>query len=244
MGTLGQSYRRMTSAVWQRASRLPSKVGYRLYYRYLFGSRMPGVQHAATAIRNWERQEGKGDVPMVKQLWESQYRHGFWNYLSDADEVPRYSVLAGYLTYFRPGGSVLDVGCGAGILQERLGSQHYSKYVGLDVSEAAITQASARADDRTCFIRAEAEGYIPREAFDAIVFNESLYYFESPLDVFERYWRSLQPAGIVVTSLFLTRRSAAIRRELKSLYPVVQEITLTNKDKTWACTVFSGAQGS
>jgi SAM-dependent methyltransferase len=239
MGSLGQSGRRMSSVLWQRTAKMPYKLGYRFFYRYLFGSRVPGVEFAASAVREWEQRQGKGDIPMAKPLWESQYRHGFWNYLSDADEVPRYSVLAGYLSYLKPGGSILDVGCGVGVLQERLIAGSYTRYVGLDVSEIAIEKASARSDDRTSFICAEAEGYVPREHFDAIVFNESLHYLESPLDVFERYCHSLEPGGIALTSLYISTRTDAIRRELKSLFPVTQEVTLTNKAKTWIITVFS-----
>jgi 2-polyprenyl-3-methyl-5-hydroxy-6-metoxy-1,4-benzoquinol methylase len=107
--------------------------------------------------------------------------------MRDLDELPRYSIIAGYLQYLKPGGSVLDVGCGEGLLQQRLGLSGYSKYVGIDISETAINEASSRQDEKTSFICADAVTYTPNELFDVIVFNEALYYFDEPLKMVGKY---------------------------------------------------------
>ncbi len=125
---------------------------------------------------------GKGDIPTSKEVWEKQYSKGQWDYLYQLEELAHYSIILGYIRNLKTGGSILDIGCGKGILQERLALYGYSKYVGIDISDNAIRQASCKANDKTTFIASDATRYSPTEAFDAIVFNEVLYYFDDPLN--------------------------------------------------------------
>jgi SAM-dependent methyltransferase len=89
----------------------------------------------------------------------------------------------------RPG--VLDVGCGDGTLYRRLRSHGYSRYVGIDLSPRAV--ALAAADARFCM--ADATAYRPEGPFDAIVFNEILYYLHQPVAEVARYAESLAGGG-------------------------------------------------
>jgi len=173
-------------------------------------------------------------------IWESQYRSGHWDRLRQVDQVAHYGVIVGYFKYFQYGGSVLDVGCGEGILQERLGPYVYSKYVGIDLSAEAIRRASSRSEvQRTFFIRANAASYTPGESFDAIVFNESLYYFEDPLKVVKRYERWLKKDGVFIASMVENGRHTNIWRRLEAVYAVVDETKLTNMVGTSRlCKVF------
>jgi 2-polyprenyl-3-methyl-5-hydroxy-6-metoxy-1,4-benzoquinol methylase len=209
------------------------------YYRLVFGRRLPCVNPINRLVRAFELCRGAGDIPASSVIWESQYRNGYWDFLKGVEEVPHYSVLAGYLRFLKPGGSVLDVGCGEGILQARIGSEAYSRYVGIDCSEAAISIACKNADRKTLFLAIDAAYYVPAEAFDVIVFNEVLYYFDDPLTVFDRYTRALRGNGVLLTSLFMTERSSAILRRLKCLYPLLDEVSLRNQNtKTWVCSIF------
>jgi 2-polyprenyl-3-methyl-5-hydroxy-6-metoxy-1,4-benzoquinol methylase len=155
------------------------------------------------------------------------------------DELPRYSIIAGYFQYFKPEGSLIDVGCGEGILQEKLGPYSYSKYVGVDISEAAINQAVLRNDEKTAFVCNNALNYISTERFDAIVFNEILYYCDEPLEVVEKYKQYLKADGIIITSLYLSSdRAASIWKRLKANYSSLDEVKAANKLKTWVFNVF------
>jgi len=78
---------------------------------------------------------------MTREKWEAEYVRGQWNYIKQLDELARYSVIVGYCCYFRPGGTILDIGCGEGILQERLSPCQYSRYVGIDICAEAIRRA-------------------------------------------------------------------------------------------------------
>lgn len=127
-----------------------------------------------------------------------QARDG-WARLRHVNELARYSVIHGFVHHYARGGAVLDVGCGDGILQERM---QYARYVGVELFAEAVARASERADERTRFVHADAAHYVPDEAFDAIVWNECLYYLERPVETVERYLGFLRPQGVMIVSMF------------------------------------------
>ena len=171
-----------------------------------------------------------------KKVWDSEYKSGKWNYLKQLDELAHYSIIVGYFNYLKAGGSILDVGCGEGILQERLSPYAYSKYVGIDISDEAINQASQKKDKKTFFIRAETNIYTT-ESFDAIVFNESLYYFDDPLKVLKEFELSLNRDGIFIISMYKGARGGLVEK-LKSSYTFLDETNVTNKlGASWICMV-------
>jgi len=107
---------------------------------------------------------------------EKRYGSGRWAYMNEFAEAHRYSLIIGCSEYRSKFPRVLDVGCGEGILQQRMA---YAKYVGVDMNAEAIRLARARADERTEFVLTDAgEQFQPQNLFDVIVFNESLYYMK------------------------------------------------------------------
>ena len=173
------------------------------------------------------------------QTWEAQYAAGRWDFLAQLSELARFSVLAGYICHLKPGGTVLDTGCGHGVLLRRLPSSGYSKYVGIDVSDSAISVAQEQGNDRSTFLAADCEEYSPSETFDVIVFNEVLCCLHDPLRTVERYVRSLNPGGLLLVSLCTAARgSAALRRQLKRAYATVDEVRVVHSGSkiSWVCT--------
>jgi SAM-dependent methyltransferase len=125
--------------------------------------------------------------------------------------------------------AVLDVSCGEGILQAYLRPYGYAKYVGLDLSAAAIQQAAPYADERTVFLVQDASTYLPTEAFDAIIFNESLYYLHEPLAVVQHLARALTDIGIMLISLYgQSARAQAIAQTLSAQYQVLDAVTIVH----------------
>lgn len=232
--------------LFHRAARKLFKGPYRLYYRLLFGRSFPGSRRLAAWVRAYERVSGRGDVPLSRQAWEEQYRRDGWEFLRRLDESPRYSLIAGYLRHLRPGGSILDVGCGEGLLCDWVRPHGYSRYTGIDLASEAVERAAARTDDRTSFLAADAQDYTPPESYDAIVFNECLYYFDDPLVVFERYRRSIAaPGGVLIVSLFRSPRTAALLRCLERSFPLLEAARVENRRGTWEVAVFAaGAAGA
>jgi 2-polyprenyl-3-methyl-5-hydroxy-6-metoxy-1,4-benzoquinol methylase len=175
------------------------------------------------------------------QIWEAQYAAGRWDFLAQLSELSRFSILAGYIWHLKPGGAVLDVGCGQGVLLRRLASSSYSRYVGIDVSGSAVSVAQEQQNERSTFLAADCEDYFPAEQFDVIVFNEVLCCLRNPLRTVERYARSLNPGGLLLVSMCTAARgSATILWRLKRAYTTVDEVRVVHSGRkvAWVCTAF------
>ena len=152
-----------------------------------------------------------------KQLLDTEYAEGVWGYLKGLDELPRFSVVAGYCHHFAAGGSILEIGCGAGTLQERLCPGRYSRYVGVDISSEALARAAHRQSSSVAFVQADATEFAPEENFDAIVFNECLEYFATPASLVRRYEAFLNPEAPLIVSMFVSKDNARTRKIWKDL---------------------------
>jgi SAM-dependent methyltransferase len=114
--------------------------------------------------------------PSGAPLFDRQYAAGDWDRLGDVAEAPRYGVIAAYCRHFAPKGRLLDV------------------------SAEAVAAARATAGGRGAFHVADAAEYRPEGCFDAVIFNEVLYYVDAPGEVVARYGRSLAPGGVMIVS--------------------------------------------
>ncbi len=172
------------------------------------------------------------------EAWEAQYAAGRWDYLAQLPELARFSILAGYIHHLKPGGAVLDAGCGQGILLSRLPGGCYSRYVGIDVSGSAIAVAQKQQGERSSFLVVDCEEYFPVEHFDVIVFNEVLCCLRDPLRTVERYAGCLNPDGLLLVSLCTAARGgAAILRRLKRAYAAIDEVEVVHSGRkiSWVC---------
>lgn len=136
-------------------------------------------------------------------LWNRQYSVGRWKYLSGPGERIRYHALVN-ITPAKA--TVLDLGCGAGTLLDRLLSDGFvGKYVGVDWSREAIAQARASARNREAdieFTVKDVNDYNSTGTFDHIFLSEVLYYVMSPIRLLKRTLTWLEPEGRIVASIF------------------------------------------
>ncbi len=198
------------------------------------------LEHAARWLKVLVDRGRRSDgLLQSAQTWEAQYAAGRWDFLAQLSELARFSILAGYICHLKPGATVLDTGCGQGVLLRRLPSSCYSRYVGIDVSGTAISVAQQQGNERSTFLAANCEEYSPTEHFDVIVFNEVLCCLRDPLRTVERYSRSLNPGGLLLVSLCTAARgSSTILRRLKRAYSTVDEVRVVHSGRkvTWVCT--------
>lgn len=212
-----------------------------IFYRFFYGRETLLAQKFEKLITVWETRRRRGDVPVSGEVWETEYSSEKWNFLENLSELGRYSVIAGYIAYLKPQAAVLDVGCGEGILFDRYQGQGYSNYLGIDISQVAIDRLADRQNEKTRFVSADAERFEPTELFDAIVFNESLYYFHDPLMGMKKYCNALKPGGLVIVSTCnVSCRGKSILRRLKERYTVLDETDIVHHraSLSWTCTVF------
>lgn len=173
-----------------------------------------------------------------ERRWNTQYANGVWDGLHRLDEMAHHAVLAGYSTRLTPAGALLDVGCGDGLFHEHLNGR-YGSYVGIDFAEP-VRRASAKADARTRFIAVDMHEFTTDERFDAIVFNESLYYHRDPISCLRRYEEMLTDAGVFLVSMHRTPKSDAIWEQCAAHYEAMDAVTITNANAvTWTTKVLT-----
>jgi len=164
----------------------------------------------------------------TREQWDVEYTCGEWDYLRSVGELARYSVIAGYCRHHKRQGSICDVGCGEGILERAL-RPTYRRYLGIDVSEAAIRRArDSERPASASFECADALVFDTAEHFDVIVFNESLYYFPQPNAVLHRYEKYLNSEGVFVVSNVIRRRSRAARLGIRIAWVALDHTYLRN----------------
>jgi 2-polyprenyl-3-methyl-5-hydroxy-6-metoxy-1,4-benzoquinol methylase len=145
------------------------------------------------------------------EKWRLHYASGRFDYMADLLELPRYSILAGYVGFLHERPSVLDVGCGQGLLRRRLADTAFSRYLGIDPTEAAIELARPLADERTEF-RVTTTADPSLEPHDVVVLNEVLYMVPDPHAVLRESARLTAAGGHVLISCWRHRRDEQLWR--------------------------------
>jgi 2-polyprenyl-3-methyl-5-hydroxy-6-metoxy-1,4-benzoquinol methylase len=158
--------------------------------------------------------------------WNNQYRSGYWDYLSQTGHSAGLLTVFGYCQIMRPT-TILDVGCGEGLLAEKLKVLPYEKLLGIDISSEAVAMATrVRGDHRTSFKVCAAHDFDSEQKFDAIIFNQCLYYMEDPLGIVKQYSRFLNPDGRMIVSLYQSGRNRTIWSLLSTEVGVEDVITV------------------
>lgn len=81
-----------------------------------------------------------------------------------------------------PGRRVVELGCGSGLLAERLITLGAASYQGYDLSEAAIDRARQRADGPRVSFDVAAVGELPAQG-DSLVFSLGLFDWLTPAEI-------------------------------------------------------------
>lgn len=90
----------------------------------------------------WRAARAFGGRPQ-RWAWDDQYRRGRWAGIV----TERDPLTVALVERIAAGGSVIELGCGAGALAAALRPDAYSTYLGVDISEVAIEWARRRATE-------------------------------------------------------------------------------------------------
>jgi SAM-dependent methyltransferase len=162
---------------------------------------------------------------VTAETWDREYRDGQWEYLRKMDSLAGLVSILGYCQFLNPQ-SILDAGCGEGLLAEKLKILPYKAYLGMDVSKEAIAIATRRlGDDRSRFTVADAWAFETDERFDVIVFNQSLYYLTDPAGILKKYRTLLTPGGRIIVSMVDNARTRSVWRLIDPVFGTEDAMT-------------------
>jgi len=175
-----------------------------------------------------------------KAKWNHQYEKGKWECLKDPLEEQRFQVTLEAVQTYAANGSILEVGCGEGILQSRMQPGSYTRFMGIDLSEVAIERAAHLNNSHTLYQCADMETFTTAEKFDVVLFNESLYYAKKPLALLQQYVHFLRPGGHMILSIYHTADNRQLLDKIEATHPLLEQKVTTNERGTWYCQVYAG----
>lgn len=140
-----------------------------------------------------------------KFRWNYSYRKEKWDYLKNKNEAGRYRKIIDFIEEFSFKNSrILDLGCGSGVLTERIPKELYSYFLGIDFSKESIRLANRKELPGAVFLVADIVKFKPEQVFDVIIFNEAFYYIPKNRrrKVFRTMKSHLSENGIFIVSMF------------------------------------------
>lgn len=178
--------------------------------------------------------------------WTDAYGAGTLEYYDRLDELARYSVILGYVGWFADAlgraPSILDVGCGVGLLRQRLSDDAFSEYVGVDLSAAAIAEAQSQTHPRSRFVVGDVTS-VDLGRSDIVVLNEVLYYASDPSDFLEKLRGVRNTDGLLIVSMWRHPGDRTLWRTVDRAYPIVDRVQVRNRAnpmnrKGWVVAAF------
>jgi 2-polyprenyl-3-methyl-5-hydroxy-6-metoxy-1,4-benzoquinol methylase len=151
------------------------------------------------------RQPGLRGTPVERETWERQYRSGEWDYLAGEDEAGHYLAIARFCGRYLEHGTLLDIGCGAGILPSHLqahAGMALARYTGIDLAEEAVRRASLQFPEARFLQFDYNAGSLPGR-YDGVIFNETLYCFDDPLAIIDKcIAENTHPGSLLFISMY------------------------------------------
>ncbi|MBC7422956.1 MAG: methyltransferase domain-containing protein [Ferruginibacter sp.] len=159
---------------------------------------------------------------------------GFINY----SDVKRLKFILDSLQENIPaGGSVLDVGCGNGIITRSLGKAGFN-VKGIDISEKAIEKAKSTNNlpNVTFTVVSAEELAVSQQRYDCVICSEVLEHLNQPQDLLKVLYQSLEENGILVVTVpngqgprefFVTRPIITLQKKNNLLWKFVQRLKAT-----------------
>ena len=140
--------------------------------------------------------------PVSQTAVDGEYRNGAWAHFHQLPELPRQSVIVGYVAALHRNPSILDVGCGSGRLAQLFQPHPFRRYLGVDLSAEGIRMARELQLARCEFAEGNFETWRPTDKFDVIIFSECIGYAVDPGALVASLLPWLEPGGTVVISHF------------------------------------------
>jgi SAM-dependent methyltransferase len=179
------------------------------------------------------------DTPGLQKYWDELFAKQYINILESPAEIGRHGVIAEIINRFASEGSILDVGCGTGILSQLINYNKF-KYEGCDISDVAIEYSvKNRYNVKAKFVRCRIEDIQYTNKLSAIVFNESLYYLDVD-EAFDKSNKLLKNGGFFIASVFDFPEGEILLKSLRNRLEVKSETIVLSKEAGFKWNIIAG----
>lgn len=168
---------------------------------------------------------------LSRDRWNHQYDAGRWQGLHSEDD--RFRAVIGMLAAHEKTPAILEIGCGDAVLFRKMPAGSYARFTGVDISDVAIETAKAWEQDGVSFEAGDMKVYRPGATYDAIVFNESLYYCKEPVRLLKRYEAWLAPGGYFIVTAVDNKYTADFWPPIMAAYQVVRSEEVKKNAFLW-----------
>lgn len=169
---------------------------------------------------------------LLKRIGPESVKQTIWNKELQTKFLPtgrQHTIMVSLIAKYLNGGSVLDLGCGHGSMVDELlnANVEFTSFVGVDISDMAVSGANARHTDNTrvSFIAASIEAFEPTDTYNVIYFKDSLYYvpFTRIIPVLQRYSRHREPDGVFIVRIAQGDRFHRIIKTIHRHFAVIED---------------------
>jgi SAM-dependent methyltransferase len=181
------------------------------------------TQRTLTIMRGVIKRYGPSKIKML--LWDQEFSEGHWDFIDNTVGDCVYPYLEKHLK----NGSLLDLGCGPGNTANELPADTYTTYVGVDISETALTKATKRTEQngragKNSFACSDFLSYKPTQKFDVVLFRESMYHV--PLGkvkpILDHFSKCLKDGGVFIVRINTMDGKGGHRSRLTSTIRVIE----------------------
>jgi len=181
------------------------------------------IERALGGVRGLLKRYGPSKLKM--RLWDQEFAGKHWDFIDNTANDCVYPFLERYTK----GGNLLDLGCGPGNTANEISDSAYSAYVGVDISEVGLGKARRRTekDGRTAknsFVCSDFLSFRPNQAFDVILFRESMYHVPHAKvkPILSYFSDHLKPGGVFIVRMNISDRKGGQKARLLAVFEIIE----------------------
>jgi 2-polyprenyl-3-methyl-5-hydroxy-6-metoxy-1,4-benzoquinol methylase len=165
--------------------------------------------------------------------WDEQFSKHKWDYLANESQREHYDCILEFYKKYADAGNMLDIGCGIGLLcryaiDTKTLDMH--RYMGIDISRVAIDEAIKK-HPGAAFRVLNYEHEQIQQKYNAVIFNETLYYFDHAGKTLQKCCKeNLLPGGVIIISMCDHERHDLIWKLIDANYKVLDTRKSVNEE--------------
>lgn len=162
-----------------------------------------------------------------RTAFDQMYQSGRWDFDDKTTEL--IEIIEGYAR----NGAILILGCGTASIVRHLNQSTFQYLLGVDMSPVAISKASKQANTKIHFEVGDIEELRCQQAFDVILFSESLYYLKTAKaeTVLGRLQRDLRPGGCIIATFYDPKPYKDVIEMISGGFDVLKQGTFTGSNR-------------